>query len=70
MSISVFLIIEARAGEEPMLIFADLVFVNVSALSGEYAPGPMVSTILSALFSPIAADDTVLEAMVWKHSEK
>ena len=44
---------EPRLGDEPILMLGILGLVIPSALSGSYVPGPMVSTTLSALFSPI-----------------
>jgi len=41
------------AGELEILTVYTLVLVRASPLSGEYWPGPIVSTILSVLFSPI-----------------
>ena len=50
---------EPLAGEDPMLTLGILDFVIPSALSGEYVPGPIVSTTLSYLFSPILKDLTL-----------
>ena len=48
-----------RLGEAPIEMFGIFGLVTVSARSGEYAPGPMLSGCLSGLFSPIRNDLTL-----------